>query len=85
MIMKVGKVFGDPPKRFRYEDIPLADSRSWIDVDEYLPKDYDLVDLKLANGKLRKGWLQLGRWEALNLKKTDQVWYWRTIEEKTSR
>lgn len=78
MIERVGseKTVDGKIKRFSYIHVNY-DKNGWADATKYLPANYDLVLLKLENGKFCNGWLNVNTWDGLHLKPTDKVLYWR--------
>lgn len=63
------------PKRWLYRDVQFT--KRWADSSRFLPKDYDLCDLKLSNGKIISGWHNKTEWDGLRLKINDTVQRWK--------
>jgi hypothetical protein len=44
---------------------------------KYLPADFDLVYLRLERERTIPGWISGTNWDAIRLKSTDKVLYWK--------
>ena len=79
--LKVGRDIlpGHEKKKVGTKDVRTYDPDGWIDVDRYLPEDYDLVKVKLHNGNLRQAWMQKERWVSVGVKSTDKVTHWKAL------
>lgn len=77
MDLETGKLF-----TFSYRDVE-TDIDEWVDASRFLPKDYDLVLMKVKGKKTFCGWYNINHWDGLKLKPEDIVSYWkRTLYEK---
>lgn len=70
------------PKRWRYKNV-VYDSERFADATKYLPKDYDICDLKVQQeaGKIFSGWHTGTGWDGRKLLKDYTVTHWRRREE----
>lgn len=62
--------------KYSYRDI-YFDPGKWADASRFLPEDYDLVLMRLTNGKTITGWSVGLKWEGLRLQPEDNVKYWK--------
>lgn len=60
----------------RYQDCE-KDFDGWVKAKDFLPIEYDLVSLKLDDGRIIKGWLSLNQFDGLKLKDNDKVIFWK--------
>jgi len=67
-------------KTFRYRDIEYVYDY-WVDVNKFLPDDYDIVYLQLTDGRGVTGWLSGNTWEGLRLKPEDEIVLWKRKPE----
>lgn len=78
-MMKIGKdLIPGRNKRspLSYKDV-LHNPEEWIDANQYLPADYDLVDIKVKNRGIISGWSVGREWDGLRLSETDEVLFWK--------
>ncbi len=75
---KVGKdiVEGVKPRKFAYRDV-VYDEDDWVDANEFLPLDYDLMFVKLSNDKFTCAWTVGKKWDGLRLKADQKVVSWK--------
>jgi len=81
MIHKVDRMYemGEKRRKFSYNDIPHS-VLDWVDVSIYLPADFDLVELKLSDEKIIRGWHTGHHWDGLRLKHGQEIKFWRMEE-----
>lgn len=83
-VQRIGKTY--PPllektKKFTYVMME-TDANGWVDVNNYLPEDYDLIYMKDAEGKRTVvGWLGANQWDGLNLPTNFKCKYWKRKED----
>lgn len=58
------------------------DANGWADASKYLPKDYDLVWMKIEHKRNKSGWINGKEWNAIGLKDSDVVLYWKRRREE---
>lgn len=75
---KVGYKYEGDKAPFQYKQVLYLDG--WADAQRYLPADYDLVLLKLDNGRVRAGWSTGCGWDGLKLQPEERVLYWKRKE-----
>lgn len=75
---KVGRDFIESrtKRKVAYRDVEY-DPEGWVDCKDYLPKDYDLMYLKISGKPNVSGWSVGNKWEGLKLKNKDQVIFWK--------
>lgn len=74
---KVGLRYPPDNKKLTYARVP-TDEDGWIDVNEYLPSEYDLMFVKLANRSgSHSGWFTGTNWDGKGLTEDDVVIYWK--------
>lgn len=81
-MMRVGFNYGTPkrPRFYTYNHVKY-DNEGWADPKEYLPYDYDIVELKRDNYKpIIPGWISGNRWDGRKFKSQDKVIGWRRPE-----
>ena len=61
---------------YTYNDVEY-DIDGWADCMKYLPADFDLVYLRLERERTIPGWISGTNWDAIRLKSTDKVLYWK--------
>jgi len=80
-IKQVGKVYPYEKNgrkiyhKFSYTEIDY-DLDGWVDVDRFLPEEYELVTLWLEEG-IKNGWHTSAGWKGFRLKDYDVVIYWK--------
>lgn len=57
------------------------DIDGWVDVDRFLPGDYDLVYLKIEGQRSVIGWIHGTLWDGLRLSPDAKIRYWKRKEE----
>lgn len=62
-------------RTLRYSDC-TSDMDGWINCEEFLPRPYDICDLKTET-KILPGWYCGNTFVGLKLKPADKVLYWR--------
>jgi len=62
-------------RKFSYLDIPKS-LDGWIDAKQYLPLDFDLVDLKTDTKNL-SGWSNGEGWDGIFIRDKDRIKYWK--------
>lgn len=86
-MMKVGRDYikvGQRERKFSYLDIKL-DINGWADAKKYMPADYDLMFIKVRNKNISCGWSVGNKWDGLNLKKDDEIMYWKKKPDESSK
>ena len=79
-MIKVGKIKpGEEKKKYKYTDSP-GSGEKWLSVNDYLPKDYDLCNLKLAGGLRKTGWFYRDKWDGRRIKPEDVITEWQLQE-----
>ncbi len=73
---KVGQKKGESKSLFCYKHI-IYDIDGWVDAKKYLPLDFDLVYIRVKGRKDQMGWHSTNMWDGLDLKKTDEVLFWK--------
>lgn len=63
-------------RKATYSDVKF-DQYGWTSVNDYMPMAFDLVYMRLNNGKMITGWQHDGIWEGLGLKEEDSVTKWK--------
>lgn len=83
MIYKVGLYYpvGRKNKQFSYRDVHAEDD-GWVDVNRFLPADFDLCWLRLHDDKVMPGWHTGHYWDALNYKSHYIITAWKRKEEE---
>ncbi len=77
---KVGSIEERGSKhRFSYSQVKF-DLLGWADANEYLPEDYDLVQLKTNEEKVYPGWIIGTKWEGYRVKDDLSVTHWRRAD-----
>ena len=71
---------GQKKPRFSYKDI-LFDRDGWADSEKYLPKDADLVYMRLRRNKTIRGWIFGKIWCGGQLREGDKVMFWKIEKE----
>lgn len=66
--------------KYTYKEVKYLDG--WADAELFLPNNFDLVFLKLEEGKTRSGWHTGMGWDGLKLQPTDKVQYWKKKDEE---
>ena len=75
-MLKVGM-----PKENTYSKVEF-DKDGWADASKFIPRDFDLCELKLKDRKARPGWALGPNWDGLNMKPEFEVLYWKIFKEK---
>ena len=77
---KVGRYYPECKKEFNYNEVHYKDG--WADAKKYLPRDFDLVALKLKSGITRMGWSNGNTWDGAKLTDAEKpdVLYWKKKE-----
>ncbi len=70
----------DQSKKTTYSMVKF-DADGWASASEFMPADYDLCALMIKDNKKRNGWVKGTIWDGLNIKKDDEVMYWKRIKE----
>lgn len=65
-----------PLRYYTYRDCK-SDNDGWVKAKEFMPKDYDLCDLKLADGTIKRGWSTGVVFDGMRIKEGDIVTHWR--------
>lgn len=68
-------------KRISYKAVTY-DIDGWADATEYLPRDGDLMFIKVSGEPKGCGWVWGKRWEGMRLKKGDIVTHWKRNLDK---
>lgn len=75
-------------RKYSYKDV-VFDKDGWADASMYLPKDYDLVHMKLkrdnVENKILPGWIFCRTWRGLNLRIQDRIIAWKIKPEEKER
>lgn len=84
MVKQVGKDLA--PKKFRTKFQPkllysqvTKDKNGWVDAKKFLPKNFDLVEMKIDGNRL-PGWYQGTSWDGYKFKTGQVVTHWRREE-----
>ena len=87
-MIKVGRpIPGEPYKgkqtlRYMYRDVAF-DSFGWADVKDFLPMDYDLIQVKTDKGKIYSAGHTGQEWDGKNITPESNVIAWRRHNENT--
>lgn len=81
----VGKLKPDPSQRkarscYAYSDVKF-NNEGWADAIKFLPKEFDLCDLKTETGKIFRGWYSGQSWDGINVKPKCNIKFWKRHEE----
>lgn len=76
-IMKTGKQIRS---YMTYSDVK-TDYDGWADAEQYLPKEFDLVHLKLNNGKHSKGWRSTTSWDGRKFDPGTVILSWKKMDD----
>ncbi len=68
-------------KLFTYKDID-CEPDGWVDVNKYLPKECDLVDVKCSIQKTFSAWVLGNKWNFLNVNPDEKVLFWKRKKEQ---
>lgn len=71
----VGETLKSRKNYYNYHDICKDDI--WVDCQKYLPRNYDLVELKTNMGKIFNGWRNGNKWDGRRMKPKDQITHWK--------
>lgn len=74
MVFRVGKNYNG--KEFSYSDCK-ADLQGWIKTSEFMPDDYDILELKDAKENIKFGWSTGHKWDGCKIKEKDEFFYWK--------
>lgn len=66
--------------KYGYRDVHY-DIEGWVDVNQYLPGEYDLCLLKTPKRTIT-GWHTGQSWDGLKLKRDEIVLYWKRLDEQ---
>jgi hypothetical protein len=73
---QVGKQYGRGRKHLFAYSMVEYDKDGWVDCDNFLPLDYDLVYMKLDN-KILVGWRRDHKWDGLHYRNREMVYMWK--------
>jgi hypothetical protein len=65
---------------FKYSDCK-KDIDGWVDAENFLPGDCDLVYIKIEGQKTFNGWIHGVNWDGLKLKPGQKIKYWKRKPE----
>ena len=66
---------------YSYKDV-LFDKDLWAKSTDFLPKEYDLCNLKTDTNKYLNGWHNGNSWDGLNVKRDTNIEYWQKKVEQ---
>lgn len=78
MVIKVGTLYDG--KVARYGQCK-ADLHGWIDIHEFLPIDYDMLEVKTKEGFVKTGWYTGAVWDGCKINEKDQFTHWKRKKE----
>lgn len=79
MVIRVGKQKNSAEK-YTYKDVPLR-GFEWVNADQYLPREYDICDLKMTTNIITRGWWTGQIWDGKKVKEDDIVKDWKRKQE----
>ncbi len=77
MSYKVGKdVVEGTNKKVSYKDVK-TNIHGWVDINQYLPPDFELVMIKFTDGKITYGWTVGDTWQGVLITDKTVVRSWK--------
>jgi hypothetical protein len=65
MSLKVGKdLMPGTQNKVTYKDVK-RNKRGWVESNQFIPRDYDLVMIRFSTGKITYGWTRGRIWEGV--------------------
>lgn len=78
---KVGKHFLEGTRKILSYKTVKMDVDGWVDAKQYLPRDYDVMYLKIKNKSSSYGWVSGDKWDGLRINPEDEIIYWKKKKE----